>query len=47
MVYLAADKGRITAAMDKWEDHGGSRVIYEFKIKIVLIELKAKPSVRT
>ena len=29
MVYLAADKGRITAAMDKWEDHGGSRVTYE------------------
>ena len=42
-VYLPADKGRVMVAMDKWESHGGEDS-YEFKMKQVLVDLKAKHS---
>ena len=44
-VYLPADKGRIMVAMDRWESQGGENS-YEFKMKQVLVDLKAKPSFR-
>ena len=39
-VFLPADKGRIMVTMDRWEIDGGN------KMKQVLVDLKAKPSVR-
>ena len=44
-IYLPADKGRIMVAMDRWESEGG-KGSYEFKMKQVLADLKAKPSIR-
>ena len=41
-IYLPADKGRIMVAMDRWESEGGEGS-YEFKMKQVLADLKAKP----
>ena len=44
-VFMPADKGRIMVAMDRWEVDGGEES-YEYKMKQVLVDLKAKPSVR-
>ena len=44
-VYLPADKGRIMVAMDKYEQENGENS-YEHKMKKVLEDLKAKPSIR-
>ena len=44
-VFLPADKGRIMVAMDKYESEGGDQS-YEYKMKQVLVDLKAKPSLR-
>ena len=44
-VYLPADKGRIMVIMDKFEETGGENS-YEVKMREVLKDLKAKPSVR-
>jgi uncharacterized protein YueI len=44
-VFLPADKGRIMVAMDKWESEGKEQS-YEYKMKNVLTDLKAKPSKR-
>ena len=44
-VFLPADKGRIMVAMDRWESINGEDS-YEYKMKKVLIDLKAKPSIR-
>ena len=45
-VFLPADKGRIMVAMDKYESEGGEWS-YEYKMKRVLVvDLKAKPSIR-
>ena len=43
-VFLPADKERIIVAMDKWECEENEER-YEYKIKKVLADLKAKPSV--
>ena len=45
-VFLPADKGRIMVAMDRWESINGEDS-YEYKMKKVLIDLKAKPSIRS
>ena len=45
-VFLPADKGRIIVAMDRWESINGEDS-YEYKMKKVLIDLKAKPSIRS
>ena len=42
-VFLPADKGRIMVAMDRYESAGGEQS-YEYKMKQVLIDLKARPS---
>ena len=44
-VYLPADKGKVMVAMDKTEEKGGENS-YEFKMKKVLEDMKAKPSTR-
>ena len=44
-VYLPADKGKVMVAMDKTEEKGGE-TSYEFKMKKVLEDMKAKPSIR-
>jgi hypothetical protein len=44
-VYLPADKGKVMVAMDKTIERGGEES-YEFKMKKVLDDLKAKPLVR-
>ena len=44
-VYLPADKGKVMVAMDKTIIKGGENS-YEFKMKKVLEDMKAKPSVR-
>ena len=44
-VFLPADKGRIMVALDKYE-HTNGEDSYEFKMKKVLSDLKAKPSIR-
>ena len=44
-VFLPADKGRIMVAMDRYESAGGEQS-YEYKMKQVLIGLKARPSKR-
>ena len=44
-VFLPADKGRIMVAMDRYESEGGENR-FEFKMKQVLVDLKATPSVR-
>ena len=44
-VFLPADKGHIMVAMDKYENEGGEQS-YEHKMKQVLVDLKAKPSIR-
>ena len=43
-VFLPTDKGRTMVAKDKWESQGGDQS-YEFNMKQVLIDLKAKPSI--
>ena len=45
LVFLPADKGRIMVAMDRYESAGGEES-YEYKMKQVLVDLKARPSVR-
>ena len=42
-VYLPADKGKVMVAMDKSSEKGGENS-YEFKMKKVLADMKAKPS---
>ena len=44
-VYLPADKGKVMVAMDKYIGEGGEQS-YEFKMKKVLEDLKATPTVR-
>ena len=44
-VFLPADKGRIMVAMDRYESRGGEES-YEYKMKQVLVDLKARPSIR-
>ena len=44
-VFLPADKGRIMVAMDRYESIGGEES-YEYKMKQVLVDLKARPSLR-
>ena len=44
-VYLPADKGKVMVAMDKMEEKAGEES-YEFKMKKVLADMKAKPSIR-
>ena len=44
-VFLPADKGRIMVAMDRYESIGGEES-YECKMKQVLVDLKARPSLR-
>jgi len=44
-VFLPADKGRIMVAMDRYESSGGEES-YEYKMKQVLTDLKARPSIR-
>ena len=44
-VYLPADKGKVMVAMDKSSEKGGENS-YEFKMKKVLADMKAKPSRR-
>ena len=44
-VYLPADKGKVMVAMDKSIDKGGEKS-YEYKMKKVLDDMKAKPSRR-
>ena len=44
-IYLPADKGKVMVAMDKSIKRGGENS-YEFKMKEVLKDLKAKPSIR-
>ena len=44
-VFLPADKGKVMVAMDKTEEKGGENS-YEFKMKKVLDDMKAKPSIR-
>jgi hypothetical protein len=44
-VFLPTDKGRIMVAMDRFESEGGEQS-YEYKMKQVLVDLKAKPSIR-
>lgn len=47
-VFLPTDKGRVKyfcqQTKDKWESQGGDQS-YEFNMKQVLIDLKAKPSI--
>ena len=44
-VYLPADKGKVMVAMDKTIEKGGENS-YEFKMRKVLEDMKAKPSIR-
>ena len=44
-VYLPADKGKVMVAMDKTVEKGGENS-YEFKMKKVMDDMKAKPSIR-
>ena len=44
-VFLPADKGRIMVAMDRYESIG-SEESYEYKMKKVLVDPKARPSIR-
>ena len=44
-VFLPADKGRIMVAMDRYESIGGEES-YEYKLKQVIVDLKARPSLR-
>jgi hypothetical protein len=44
-IFLPADKGRIMVAIDRFESEGGEQS-YEYKMKQVLVDLKAKPSIR-
>ena len=44
-VYLPADKGKVMVAMDKTIEKGGENS-YEYKMKKVLVDLKARPSIR-
>ena len=44
-VFLLADKGRIMVAMDRYESIRGEEN-YEYKMKLVLVDLKARPSKR-
>ena len=44
-VFLPADKGKVMVAMDKTIEKGGEDS-YEFKMKRVLEDMKAKPSIR-
>ena len=44
-VFIPADKGKVMVAMDKTIEKGGENS-YEFKMKKVLDDMKAKPSIR-
>ena len=44
-VYIPADKGKVMVAMEKTEEKGGENS-YQFKMKKVLNDMKAKPSTR-
>ena len=44
-VYLPADKGKVMVAMDKSIEKGGEES-YEYKMKKVLDDMKATPSIR-
>ena len=44
-VFLPADKGRIMVAMDRYETDSGEQS-YEYKMKQVLVDRKAKLSIR-
>ena len=44
-VFCSADKGKVMVAMDKTIKKGGENS-YEFKMKKVLDDMKAKPSIR-
>ena len=44
-VFIPADKGKVMVAMDKTIEKGGENC-YEFKMKKVLEDMKAKPSIR-
>ena len=44
-VFLPADKGKVMVAMDRTEEKGGENS-YEYKMKKVLADMKAKPSKR-
>lgn len=44
-VLLPEEKGRIMVAMDRYERTGGADS-FEFKMKQVFVDLKARPSVR-
>ena len=44
-IYLPADKGKVMVAMERTEERGGE-ASYEFKMKKVLEDMKAKPSTR-
>ena len=44
-VYLPADKGKVMVAMDRTIEKGGENS-YEFKMKKVLDDMKARPSIR-
>ena len=44
-VFLPADKGKVMVAMDRTEEKGGEES-YEYKMKKVLADMKAKPSRR-
>ena len=44
-VYIPADKGKVMVAMDKTIEKGGENS-YEFKMKNVLEDMKARPSIR-
>ena len=44
-VFLPADRGRIMVTMDKWESEGKEES-YEYKMKKVLTDSKAKPFIK-
>ena len=44
-VFIPADKGKVMVAMDKRMEKGGENS-YEYKMKTVLEDMKAKPSIR-
>ena len=44
-MFIPADKGKVMVAMDKRMEKGGENS-YEYKMKTVLEDMKAKPSIR-
>ena len=45
LIYVPADKGKVMVAMDRTMEKGGENS-YEYKMKKVLEDMKAKPSIR-